>query len=238
MEQVAVRSLTNQLAEDLAWLEEHARSQTPARRQAAELHYAAALLRNVVAPISKGMVRSRCMSRLSAGQERARAPSPTCCAARFWPSRTRRQASLRHPVALRPHERRHRVAGRAWVFSGRAHVSANPSRPALTRTSTRCVRVSQGGGEFGVLDNFSSGDCPDMTTWQATGYRAALARSGCPRRRLVYVASDERYNDAVPDRVPSAPVAFGQDGRSSADEDARDRRAGVRRPLSACPCSI
>src|SRR5881275_302656 len=54
MDQAAVRSLTNQLAEDLAWLEAHARSQPQHAAQAGELRYAAALVRNVIAPFLEG----------------------------------------------------------------------------------------------------------------------------------------------------------------------------------------
>src|SRR5450432_3209402 len=54
MEQAAVRSLTNQLAEDLAWLEQHARSQPQHAAQAGELHFAAALVRNVIGPFLEG----------------------------------------------------------------------------------------------------------------------------------------------------------------------------------------
>ena len=54
MEQVAARSLTNQLAEDLAWLEQHARSQPQHAAQAGELRYAAALVRNLIAPFLEG----------------------------------------------------------------------------------------------------------------------------------------------------------------------------------------
>src|SRR5438552_17786198 len=54
MEQAAVRSLTNQLAEDLAWLEQHARSQPQHAAQAGELRYAAALVRNLIAPFLEG----------------------------------------------------------------------------------------------------------------------------------------------------------------------------------------
>src|SRR5437879_9397386 len=54
MEQAAVRSLTNQLAEDLAWLEEHARTQPVHTARAAELRYAAALVRNTIAPYLEG----------------------------------------------------------------------------------------------------------------------------------------------------------------------------------------
>src|SRR5687768_1673005 len=54
MEQAGVRSLTSQLAEDLAWLEEHARKRPEHAAQAGQLRYAAALVRNVLAPFLEG----------------------------------------------------------------------------------------------------------------------------------------------------------------------------------------
>src|SRR5713226_3643205 len=54
MDQAAVRSLTNQLAEDLAWLEQHARAQPEHAPRAGELRYASALVRNVIGPFLEG----------------------------------------------------------------------------------------------------------------------------------------------------------------------------------------
>ena len=54
MDQAAVRSLTNQLAEDLAWLEQHARTQPEHAPRAGELRYASALVRNVIGPFLEG----------------------------------------------------------------------------------------------------------------------------------------------------------------------------------------
>ena len=54
MDQPAIRSLIKTLAEDLAWLEGHARSQPAHIARAAELHYAAALVRNVIGPFLEG----------------------------------------------------------------------------------------------------------------------------------------------------------------------------------------
>src|ERR1700686_1787014 len=54
MEQVAVRTLTNQLAEDLARLDQPAPSQPHPAAQAGGVHYAGALVRNVIAPFLEG----------------------------------------------------------------------------------------------------------------------------------------------------------------------------------------
>src|SRR5437870_12735823 len=50
MDPAAVRSLTSQLADDLAWLEQHAREQSREAAKAGELRLAAALVRNVLGP--------------------------------------------------------------------------------------------------------------------------------------------------------------------------------------------
>jgi hypothetical protein len=49
-----------------------------------------------------------------------------------------------------------------------------------------------------LLPNFVVWDCPDMTTWAATGYVPRLIEVAALADVLVYVASDERYNDEVP----------------------------------------
>ncbi|MGL6094556.1 MAG: GTPase domain-containing protein, partial [Fimbriiglobus sp.] len=41
-------------------------------------------------------------------------------------------------------------------------------------------------------------DCPDMTTWASTGYVSRLMEVVALADVIVYVASDERYNDEVP----------------------------------------
>src|SRR6516164_4150853 len=50
MDQLAVRTLTSQLADDLGWLEEHCRRQPDQAAQAGQLRLAAALVRNCLGP--------------------------------------------------------------------------------------------------------------------------------------------------------------------------------------------
>src|SRR5438128_11916997 len=54
MDAAAIRTLTSELADDLAWLEEHCRKQPQLAERAGELRLAAALVRNVVAPFLEG----------------------------------------------------------------------------------------------------------------------------------------------------------------------------------------
>src|SRR5207249_3185447 len=59
-------------------------------------------------------------------------------------------------------------------------------------------RVPAEGGTFTLLENFIVWDCPDMTTWAAAGYVPRLLEIAGLADVIVYVASDERYNDEVP----------------------------------------
>ncbi len=49
-----------------------------------------------------------------------------------------------------------------------------------------------------LLKDFIVWDCPDMTTWAASGYIPRLIEVASLADVIVYVASDERYNDEVP----------------------------------------
>jgi hypothetical protein len=59
-------------------------------------------------------------------------------------------------------------------------------------------RVPGTPGTFSLLQNYVVWDCPDMTTWAATGYVPRLLEVAGLADVLVYVASDERYNDEIP----------------------------------------
>src|SRR5262249_30617937 len=54
------------------------------------------------------------------------------------------------------------------------------------------------GPDSGFVERFVIWDCPDMTTWAATGYVPRMLEIAGLADIIVYVASDERYNDEVP----------------------------------------
>src|SRR5215475_5211075 len=197
MEQAGVRSLTGQLAEDLAWLEEHARSQAQHVPLAAELHYAAALVRNVVAPYLEGHgplpLHVAVVGGAGAGKSTV---SNMLCGAVLAESNP--QAGFtRHPVAYVPQS-----DAVAWPsslgFLGRLQRLNKAEPSSLDADVYQVRRVSPEAGQFGVLEKFLVWDCPDMTTWGALSYVPRLLEIAALADVLVYVASDERYNDEVP----------------------------------------
>src|SRR5437764_15249692 len=54
MDNLVVRTLTSQLADDLAWLEEHCRRQPDQANHAGKIRFAAALVRNCIGPFLDG----------------------------------------------------------------------------------------------------------------------------------------------------------------------------------------
>ena len=66
------------------------------------------------------------------------------------------------------------------------------------KTFIRCGACRFRPNELHLLDRLVVWDCPDMTTWAATNYSPRLLEVAGLADILVYVASDERYNDEVP----------------------------------------
>ena len=103
----------------------------------------------------------------------------------------------RHPTAFLP-------AGAAapWPsfigFMGTLHRLSG-EKPANADEDVYQVRriPSFDDGENPLAD-FVIWDCPDMTTWASAGYVNRLMEVAALADVVVYVASDERYNDEVP----------------------------------------
>ena len=181
MEQVEARGLTNQLAEDLAWLEEHAR-------------IAAATYRSSGGVALRGGAGSQCCHAVlgrpgaqplhvavvgGAGAGKSTVANMLCGAVL---AESNPQAGFtRHPVAYV-----HSNGAIAWPsslgFLGTLQRLNKAEPSSLDADVYQVRRVSQEAGEFGVLEKFLVWDCPDMTTWQATGYVPRLLEVAGPSR--------------------------------------------------------
>src|SRR5256885_4611408 len=70
------------------------------------------------------------------------------------------------------------------------------TQPDLAIHANQIRRVTPDGAS--LLDECIVWDCPDMTTWAASGYVLSLIEVCGLADVIFFVASDERYNDEVP----------------------------------------
>ena len=197
MEQPSMRGVANQLAEDRAWLEVHARKRPEHLTQAGELRYAAALVRNVIAPCLEGQLPLPLHVVVVGGAGAGKSTvSNMLCGATLAESNP--QAGFtRHPVAYAPMNAAI-VLPSSLGFLGPLQRLSKPEPSSLDADVYQIRRVSKEAGQYDVLEKYLVWDCPDMTTWAATGYVPRLMEVAALADVVVYVASDERYNDEVP----------------------------------------
>src|SRR5262249_26435734 len=73
-----------------------------------------------------------------------------------------------------------------------------PAPSSLDQDVYQVRRVPIEAGTFSLLNEWVVWDCPDMTTWAAENYTSRLLEAAGLADVIVYVASDERYNDEAP----------------------------------------
>lgn len=197
METLTARALTGQLADDLGWLEQHCRKQPDQVRAAGRLRLAAALVRNCVGPMLDDQppapIHVAAVGGAGAGKSTVANLLSGATAAEANP-----QAGFtRHPIAYTSTNGPLNWTGHAG-FLGALQPLTQPSPSSLDEDVYQVRRIPADPTSFDLLKDFIVWDCPDMTTWAASGYVPRLMEAAALADLLVYVASDERYNDEVP----------------------------------------
>lgn len=197
METLTARALTGQLADDLDWLEKHCRKQSDQASAAAKLRLAAALVRNCIGPALDDQppvpIHVAVVGGAGAGKSTVANLLSGAGAAEANP-----QAGFtRHPIAYTSANGPLNWIGHAG-FLGPLQPLAQPSPSSLDEDVYQVRRIPADASSFDLLKDYIVWDCPDMTTWAASDYVPRLLEAAALADVLVYVASDERYNDEVP----------------------------------------
>jgi hypothetical protein len=197
METLTARALTGQLADDLGWLEQHCRKQPDQARAAGKLRLAAALVRNCVGPMLDDQppvpIHVVVVGGAGAGKSTVANLLSGAVAAEANP-----QAGFtRHPIAYTSTNGPLNWTGHAG-FLGPLQPLTQPSPSSLDEDVYQVRRIGTDPSSFDLLKDFVVWDCPDMTTWAASGYLSRLIEAAALADIVVYVASDERYNDETP----------------------------------------
>jgi hypothetical protein len=193
MDSTAIRALTADLADDLGWLESHCRTQPNLAAHAGELRIAAALVRNVVMPHIDNLAATPLHVVVVGGAGAGKSTIVNFLCGGSAAEANPQAGFTRHPVA-------YTGAGgpAAWPshagFLGPLHRLDAPTPSSLDEDVYQVRQVP----DAPLLREFVVWDCPDMTTWAAGNYVSRLLEVAGLADVIVYVASDERYNDAAP----------------------------------------
>lgn len=192
-----VRAAVGELARDLAWLEDHCRQQPALAAHAGSLRLASALARNVIGPGLEGQPAIPLHVAVVGGAGAGKSTVVNFLAGAVVAESNPQAGYTRHPTAYFP-------AGSAFQWPNSLGflgpmLRTGEEKPAnLDEDVYQVRRLPRVGDAEHPLAEFAIWDCPDMTTWASAGYAMRLLEVAALADVVVYVASDERYNDAVP----------------------------------------
>src|SRR5262245_4199759 len=169
MDQLAVRTLTSQLADDLGWLEEHCRRQADQAAQAGQLRLATALVRNCVGPFLNGQPTTPLHIVVVGGAGAGKSTVANLLLGTQAAEANPQAGFTRHPIVYTNSN-----SSLGWTghlgFLGPLRRLPHPAPANLDADVFQVRRVQVDGSVAGILQSFVVWDCPDMTTWAATNY--------------------------------------------------------------------
>jgi hypothetical protein len=197
MDKLDTRDLTKQLAEDLGWLEEHCRTRPGQAVEAGQLRLAASLLRNVIGPFLDDQPARPLHVAVVGGAGAGKSTVANMLSGDMAAEANPQAGFTRHPIAYTSANGPLTWSGHVG-FLGPLQRLSQPSPSSVDEDVYQVRRVPADPATITLLHDFVVWDCPDMTTWAATNYVPRLLEIAGLADVLVYVASDERYNDEVP----------------------------------------
>ncbi len=198
MDTLSTRALTSQIADDLAWLEQHARQQQGHGHAAAgKLRLAAALVRNCVGPFLDDQPSTPLHVVVVGGAGAGKSTLANMLAGAVVAEANPQAGFTRHPIAYTS-----ATGPISWAahlgFLGPLTRLTQPGPSSLDQDVYQVRRVQGDAGSGELLRDVVIWDCPDMTTWAAEAYIPRLLEAAALADVIVYAASDERYNDEAP----------------------------------------
>jgi hypothetical protein len=197
MDLTEVRKLSSQLADDLTWLEDHCKKQRSLADRAGELRLAAAVVRNVVGPYLEGQSPTPLHIAVVGGAGTGKSTVSNLLSGAQAAEANPQAGFTRHPICYTSVNGAMTWTGHVG-FLGPLQLLTKPSPSNLDADVYQVRHVPTSLEVHSILDNYVIWDCPDMTTWAASGYIPRLLEVVGLADVVVYVASDERYNDEVP----------------------------------------
>jgi hypothetical protein len=197
MDTLTARALTSQLADDLSWLEGHCRQQPDQEQAASQLRLAGGLVRNCLGPYLNDQAPTPLHVVVVGGAGAGKSTVANLLSGATAAEANPQAGFTRHPIAYT-----NLTGPLNWTahlgFLGPLSRLTQPGPSSIDQDVYQIRRVPVDPTSFDLLKDFVVWDCPDMTTWAATGYIPRLLEASSLADVIVYAASDERYNDEVP----------------------------------------
>lgn len=204
MEPLSARAVTSQLADDLTWLERHCLRQPAQARAASALRLASAMVRNCIGPLLDDQPPTPLHVVVVGGAGAGKSTVANLLSGAPAAETNPQAGFTRHPVAYTS-----LTGPTAWAghlgFLGPLQRLTEPGPSSLDADVYQVRNVAAEPALHELLPSFVVWDCPDMTTWAAVGstdgrggYILRLLEAAALADVLIYVASDERYNDEAP----------------------------------------
>jgi hypothetical protein len=197
IDSLGVRELTKQLADDFSWLEEHCRRRAEQGMEAGQLRLAASLVRNVIGPFLDGQEPRPLHVVVVGGAGAGKSTVANMLSGDVAAEANPQAGFTRHPIAYTGTDGPLSWAGHVG-FLGPLQRMQQPGPSSVDADVYQVRRVPAETHTSTLLHDYVVWDCPDMTTWAAGGYVPRLLEVAGLADILIYVASDERYNDEVP----------------------------------------
>jgi hypothetical protein len=191
----SLREALHQLGDDLAWLEEHAAKNPVDGPDGCRLALAASLVRNCLVPFLNDVQRGPLHVAVVGGAGTGKSTLVNFILGQAVAETNAQAGYTRHPVGYLTQSPGIEPSATEW-FGGRLRrlAATEPSNVDQDAYQIRPVTASVAGLDHAMV----VWDCPDMTTWLARHYVRRLIEAIGLADIVVYVASDERYNDATP----------------------------------------
>jgi hypothetical protein len=191
------------LEQDLRWLEQHAVERGSSADDLLRLRLALALVMNYLVPLLAEKPRSIFNIAVVGGAGAGKSTIVNFLLGAAVAETNPQAGFTRHPIgySLADHQDL-RSPLPATSMLGRLKLleQAQPGNYDADVYQLRPISPSAPSDGERLPANVCVWDCPDMTTWHAVTYTARLVEIIGLADLVVYVASDERYNDAVPTR--------------------------------------
>src|SRR5215471_3772802 len=194
---LGVRELTKQLADDFTWLEEHCRRRAEQGMEAGQLRLAASLVRNVVGPFLDNQPVKPLHVVVVGGAGAGKSTVANMLSGDVAAEANPQAGFTRHPIAYTSANGPLNWAGHVG-FLDPLHRMQQPGPSSIDAEVYQVRHVPAETHTGALLQDYVVWDCPDMTTWAAGNYVPRLLEVAGLADILIYVASDERYNDEVP----------------------------------------